>query len=213
MLKLAMDNILLNPNTTGLLLSALENFSSFVVVDHEAKIIYINENYSKILGIDRRSAIGRSVEDIIPNTRLHIVTQNGKEEIGEIMNFFDHSTGKEITLVCNRIPIWRDGKLIGAIGNTTIKDIDIFTHLYEEIETIKRENLQYKEKLDTLQSSPFENMIGSSKAFLELKQLLLDYADSNLSMLLTGETGVGKELVAKAIHHLSKRSLDRKSVV
>jgi PAS domain S-box-containing protein len=205
-----MDPIPLNPDTVNLLLSALENFSSFVVVDHNGKIIFMNENYARILGIDRQTAIGKSVEDVIPNTRLHVVIQSGREEIGEIMNFFDHSIGKEITLVCNRIPIWKNGQLIGAIGNTTIKDIDIITNLYEEIKAIKRENLQFRAKLNTLQSNlnPFGNMVGSSRAFLELKQSLLDYADSNLAILLTGETGVGKELVAKAVHNLSKRSLN-----
>jgi PAS domain S-box-containing protein len=205
-----MDNILFNPDTANLVLSALENFPSFVVVDHKGNVIYINENYTKILGIERQDAIGKSVEDIIPNTRLHIVLKTGQEEIGEIMNFYDHHAGKNISLVCNRIPIWKDGQLMGAIGNTTIKDIDVVTTLYDEIKAIKWENRQYKAKLDTLQNSlnPFENLIGASGVFLEMKQNILDYADSNLAMLITGETGVGKELVAKAIHHLSSRSLN-----
>jgi transcriptional regulator with PAS, ATPase and Fis domain len=181
-----------------------------VVIDHEAKIVYMNENYTNILGIAKQDAIGKDVELVIPNTRLHIVVRNGKEEIGEIMKFFDHGAGKDITLVCNRIPIWQDGKVIGAIGNTTIKDLDIVSTLYEEIKTIKLENMQYRAKLDTLQNSinPLENIVGFSGAVLELKKNILDYADSNLSMLLTGETGVGKELVAKAIHHLSRRALN-----
>jgi PAS domain S-box-containing protein len=210
MIKFNMNNIMLNPLTGNLLLAALENFPSFVVVDHEAKIVYMNENYTNILGITRQDAIGRNVEEVIPNTRLRLVIQNGREEIGEIMKFFDHGAGKNITLVCNRIPIWKDGKIIGAIGNTTIKDLDIVSTLYEEIKAIKLENMQYKAKLDTLRHSinPLENLVGFSKAFLELKKDIFDYADSNLSMLLTGETGVGKELVAKAIHHLSKRALN-----
>jgi PAS domain S-box-containing protein len=205
-----MNDVMLNPITRNLLLAALENFSSFVVVDHEARIVYMNENYTNILGIIQQDAIGKNVEEVIPNTRLHIVIQNGKEEIGEIMNFFDHGTGKNITLVCNRIPIWQEGKIIGALGNTTIKDLDIVTTLYEEIKTIKSENMQYKAKLDTLRRSlnPLENLVGFSRALLELKKNIFNYADSNLAMLLVGETGVGKELVAKAIHHLSRRSMN-----
>lgn len=200
---------MLNPATAGLLLSALENFPSFVVINREGKIVYMNENYTKILGITKQDAIGKPVIDIIPNTRLHIVMQSGREEIGEIMQFYDHGAGKDITLVCNRIPIWKNGKLIGAIGNTTIKDIDIVTTLYDEIKAIKLENLRYKARLKAQSGlSPLENLIGSSKVFLEVKKNILDYADTNLAILLTGETGVGKELVAKAIHHLSRRSLN-----
>ena len=205
----SMETIFQNPATAGLLFSALENFPSFVVIDHEGKVVYINENYTKILGITRQDAIGKRVEDVIPNTRLRIVIQSGREEIGEVMRFFDHSVGKEITLVCNRIPILKDGKIVGCIGNTTIKDLDIVSVLYDEIKAIKLENLHFRAKLNTLQKgfNLDDDIVGYSEALLSVKQNIANYADTDLNMLITGETGVGKELVAKAIHSLSGRSM------
>ena len=46
---------------------------------------------------------------------------------------------------------------------------------------------------------------GHSPALLEIKQIISDYAASDLPILITGETGVGKELFAKAIHEMSPR--------
>ena len=48
-------------------------------------------------------------------------------------------------------------------------------------------------------------IIGHSPALLEIKQTISDYAASDLPILITGETGVGKELFAKAIHEMSPR--------
>ncbi|MFV0444429.1 MAG: sigma-54 interaction domain-containing protein [Planctomycetaceae bacterium] len=53
---------------------------------------------------------------------------------------------------------------------------------------------------------PFEGMIGCSAAMQEVYQLVRKIADSSATVLLLGETGTGKELVAKAVHALSERS-------
>ena len=51
----------------------------------------------------------------------------------------------------------------------------------------------------------FEDIIGQSDAMQELFQLIPEVADSDASVLLMGETGTGKELIAKAIHARSRR--------
>jgi transcriptional regulator with GAF, ATPase, and Fis domain len=48
-------------------------------------------------------------------------------------------------------------------------------------------------------------MIGSSKAMKELHEKIAKIADSRSTVLIRGETGVGKELVARSIHHISPR--------
>ena len=54
---------------------------------------------------------------------------------------------------------------------------------------------------------PLDRVIGKSCTIREVKQTISDYADSNLTFLITGETGVGKEVFARAIHQSSGRSL------
>ncbi|MBW2041125.1 MAG: sigma-54-dependent Fis family transcriptional regulator [Deltaproteobacteria bacterium] len=58
--------------------------------------------------------------------------------------------------------------------------------------------------LDTM--TRFDNIIGQSKAMVDIFELIPEVAESEASVLITGETGTGKELIAKAIHAKSKRN-------
>ncbi len=194
----------------GLLKQALEAFPNFIVVDAEGIIVYMNNIYARLLGIRQDDAIGKHVSKVIPNTRMDIIVKTGVAEYGSIMKFYDHEKKEYVTLVCNRIPMFSDGKIIGAVAATTLNNIFEVDMLYSEIERMKQENRNMEEKLNSykMNSSPLENIIGTSEAIKEIKKYIVDYAKSNLPILLTGETGVGKEVFANAIHQSSNRFLN-----
>lgn len=191
-----------------LLLEALETFPNFVVIDSNERVVYLNENYARLLGTTARLAIGRPVAEVIPNTRLPLVLRSGKEEMGSVMTLYDHTTGQDISVVCNRIPIRRDGRIVGAVAATTISDLLDVARLNEEIKAIRSENQRYKAELEQMKSAlnPLNQVVGQSPAIRQLKESIADYADSGLTVLLTGETGVGKEVFARAVHQLSPRA-------
>src|SRR4029078_4705061 len=55
----------------------------------------------------------------------------------------------------------------------------------------------------------FQGIVGKSRAMAKLFQLLEMVAGTNSTILITGETGTGKEVVARAIHHNSPRRMNR----
>ena len=63
-----------------LLLDALETFPNFVIIDKNAKIVYLNDSYANLLGISQEHAIGQPVVDIIPGTRMAEILKTGKPE-------------------------------------------------------------------------------------------------------------------------------------
>lgn len=81
---------------------------------------------------------------------------------------------------------------IKVIVERALKDIS----LKKEVKILKE---QLKEKYN------FENIIGKSKKMLEIFNIIRQVADTDASILITGETGVGKELIARAIHYNSRR--------
>lgn len=72
-------------------------------------------------------------------------------------------------------------------------------------ERLQRENVALREETD--QASMFGEIVGTSAALQRVLSLVSKVAPTNASVLITGETGTGKELVARAIHRRSQRSL------
>jgi anaerobic nitric oxide reductase transcription regulator len=122
---------------------------------------------------------------------------------------------------CMGVPLYLEGKLIGAVTLDSIlpgvfDDIDaraleiIGTMAAMTLNTaILMEQLENKSQhaqhvLKVLSEQTLE-MIGQSKAIQELKQSIDLVAQSDFAILIEGETGVGKELVARALHEHSSR--------
>ena len=71
---------------------------------------------------------------------------------------------------------------------------------------IERKNLANEKNVLLQQLSENYTMIGNSPEFRKVLQSIARFADTDLKILITGETGTGKELVARALHHNSKRN-------
>jgi DNA-binding NtrC family response regulator len=71
------------------------------------------------------------------------------------------------------------------------------------LQTLAMENLILKDRMASM--TRFENLVGQSPPMLRLFETIVDVAQSDATVLITGETGTGKELVARAIHAQSPR--------
>ena len=71
-------------------------------------------------------------------------------------------------------------------------------------EKVQRENVALREEID--KASMFEEIVGSSEALRKVLSQVAKVAPTDSTVLLTGETGTGKELIARAIHKRSRRS-------
>ncbi len=73
-----------------------------------------------------------------------------------------------------------------------------------QIWRLEQENQRLKDQIQF--KFGFDQMIGNASPMLNLKRMILQVAHSDASILVQGETGTGKELVARAIHHHSTRN-------
>src|SRR4029450_298492 len=88
--------------------------------------------------------------------------------------------------------------------------IDELLHVLDsalEQRRLKSENAYLRAQLE--EKYRFEGLVGKSRAMTHLVQLLETVATTSSTILITGETGTGKEVVARAIHHNSPRRLHR----
>ncbi len=181
----------------------LEALSGAIVVDAHGRIVYLNKKYAQILSVDRNTVMGEPVEKIIPHTRMPFVLKSGKEEIGSI---FELKNGG--TIVCNRIPIYNEDKVIGAVSFTTFTKMDELTTFMRQIQRLNTEIDMYKKELCKLQGAKYsiEQIIGKAPAIQKLKELAPKVAQTKSTVLISGETGTGKEFFSQAIHQLSPRN-------
>ncbi len=173
-----------------------------VITDNDGKIIFLSENYQELLGVTDEEYIGKPIRDIIPNSEIPHVLETEKEDIGHL---FTLKNGK--TVVCNRIPIMDKDKIIGVISSATFYKLDEVSILNQQIKKLQEENINYKKQISELSSKRYSinSIIGDSLPIMAIKETIKRFAESDLTFLITGETGTGKEVFANAIHELSKR--------
>lgn len=175
-------------------------FNWVVVVDPEGRVILLNKAYCDFLGVNQQEAIGKHVTEVIENTRMHIVVKTKKEEIGEFQKI------KGNIMVANRIPIFKNGKLIGAVGTVVFKDLVEMESYVHRVQDMEKELSFYREELKKVTTGyTLEDIIGDSPAIEYVKEMVRKVANTKSNVLLEGESGTGKELVAQSIHHLSPR--------
>ncbi len=183
-------------------------YEGVTVVDRDSVLRYLSPVHERFFGHSRGDAVGQPVQDVIENTRLHIVAKSGTAEIGQVQEM------RDVTRVVNRIPILRDGHLVGAIGRVLFKAPEEVHELSRQISSLRAEVDYYKKELAGLRHRAFglDEIVGESDAIRQLKEDIRKVAPLDVPVFISGESGSGKELVAHAIHNLSRR-VERPMVV
>jgi transcriptional regulator with PAS, ATPase and Fis domain len=179
-----------------------------LLVDRDARVVWVNEQYKRFLpalGYARvEDFVGHPVSEVVQNTQMHRVLETGKPILIDLLS------NKAGTFGVTRIPL-RDeqGKVIGALGivlfdhpETNLQPlIHKFARLQRDLDDARRELATQRRSKYTLAS-----FVGTSPAAVEVKRQARKAAQSSSPVLLLGETGTGKELLAHAIHAASARS-------
>ncbi|WP_298439650.1 sigma 54-interacting transcriptional regulator [Geobacter sp.] len=178
-------------------------YEGLIITDADGIILKINEAYARFLGLRVEEMVGRHVTEVIENTRMHIVARSGVPEIAQIQEI----RGRE--MVCSRIPIFEDGKVVAVVGKVMFQDVADLFAMTDKFKKLKSELEYYKSELSKRLSVKysFNHIVGTSKELEWVKELGRRVARSNTTVLLKGESGTGKELFAHAIHIESHRAL------
>jgi len=174
-------------------------YQGMVLVDKNGRII--KWGYEKLLGIKEEEVIGKPVEEVIENTRLHIVLKTGEKELCDVQRV----QGRD--MLANRIPIIKDGEVIGAAGTVLFRSIEEIRSMAKKLEALEKTVSKYKNEISKMYRAryTFDSIIGQNKQMLELKELAAKAAVTDSTVLIQGESGTGKEYFAHAIHNASNR--------
>jgi transcriptional regulator with PAS, ATPase and Fis domain len=170
-----------------------------IAVDEHCNILLISDAYRTLINIPEGiDPVGRPVEQFLPTTQLPRVVKSGKPSFVDLMQI------EQQWCVVTRLPIKNpEQKTIGAIGFVFYDDLDSLQPLFDKFARLKRKFEE--EKILRPSRYALEDMLGSAPATQQLRRQALRAAQLDTTLLLLGETGTGKELLAQGIHHASTR--------
>ena len=175
-----------------------------IAVNRQARIVWINDKYAEKVGIsDPRSVLGQEIEQVLPASKLREVVESGQPSMLDLMAF-----GSE-HFVVTRIPLRdEDGTLVGALGFVLFDRARHLQPLMAKYDRLQNQLLATQHELAKARRARYTiaGFIGSSAAAAEVKRLARRAAQLDATVLLRGETGTGKELLAQGIHNLSPRA-------
>ncbi|MBW2112275.1 MAG: sigma 54-interacting transcriptional regulator [Deltaproteobacteria bacterium] len=178
-------------------------YSGIIFCDTNCNIVFMNHVYAELLGVDRNEAVGKSIYEFFPDSRLPFVMRTGKPELGQ-----QCSLRGEIPFLVNRIPIKRGNETIGIILQSIFRDYASFKELVARLNLLETKVKSYRRELNSLLSArySFDDIVGKSPTISQARTICAKYAGTDAPILILGATGTGKELFAHAIHTASTRA-------
>jgi transcriptional regulator with PAS, ATPase and Fis domain len=183
-----------------------ESFEQFyehaIAVDKACCVTWISESYYRFLKL-KTSPIGQHISSIIPGSYLPDVIASG------VPIFLDLLYLTNQWLVVSVIPLQdEDGNIVGGFGFVASESIDRINPLLTKYNKLQQQLHDARNKLALERNSRYHlsQIIGRSEALQAVRKQVRQAARFDISVLLTGETGTGKELFAHALHDLSARN-------
>ncbi|HBV87455.1 MAG TPA: sigma-54-dependent Fis family transcriptional regulator [Desulfosporosinus sp.] len=170
------------------------------VVTNDGTVSHWNSKAQEMYTIPEKAIVGRPIADFFE--RKDLATLGILDEGRPIRQAY-HRPRPETHVQINASPVIYEGKIVGAIS--TEQDITQVVRLNEELSQASSQLRDLKQKTNP-SDDPFSRIIGKSRSILRTKFFARKVASSEATILITGESGVGKELFAQAIHKDSPRT-------
>ena len=192
--------MLVEVNSRTFFSDIINNFTDGVVaIDSTGLIFFANAAYEHILKIEISKIIGRYIQIVEPNSDIEQVLTT-KQAITD-KEVFIKSIKKYVRV--NIRPLYINGDFFGAYS--IFSDITDQVSLRHEVKRITELAHDFERRAKNQNEDAFLKIIGEDKQILQLIEQTLIVAKTEVPILITGESGVGKELFMDLAHLYGSR--------
>ncbi len=180
------------------------SYDGITITDGKGYTLKVNQACERITGIRAREEVGRHMKDLVSSgfysESVVLKVLKHRKQISILQTA---RNGKEIMVTGT--PIMKNDEIVRVIVN--VRDLSELTDLKNELEDIRQKNNKYKSELQYLRqnSARSDGMVVQSKEMEKVVELAGLIAPVDTTVLIQGESGVGKEVIARLIHDRSKR--------
>jgi len=172
------------------------------LLDKDGSYLYVSKPWEDFSGCSFEQAMGKKVWEIITDTHAKVALETG--QVLRARPVVKNNTPMFTTY----IPLKDEkGRVKGLFLYVVVNGIPNAQELLQQTETMRDELDFYRQELSRERGARYQldNIIGKSEAITRLKTQIVQASKSTSTVLIEGETGSGKELIAHAIHSMSAR--------
>jgi len=181
------------------------SYDGLYITDGEANTLRVNQAYERISGLKREDLIGRNMRDLVQEGVLDRSVTLEVLRLREPVTIMQDIAGDKHVIVTGNPFFDKNGDI--SLVVTNVRDITELNQLHLELEETRKISSRYQEELEQLQKLEFASheLIAKSDAFRATLKQAVKVSQVDATVLITGESGVGKSLLARLIHKMSQR--------
>lgn len=176
---------------------------SCTVIDREQNVLYWTKGAESIFSVSGKNIIGQPITNFFKEDQLEILhtLQHGKSVYQQ-----QHFPREDLVVMINSKPVILNDQTIGAVVSET--DITHVKKLNEELHITSEKLLNLEKKMNTngLAYDPFTLIRGNSPQLKKVLEKVKKVTKTETNILIYGESGVGKELFARAVHAIREKA-------
>ncbi|MGW6383550.1 sigma-54 interaction domain-containing protein [Peribacillus butanolivorans] len=205
-----LDNLLVDAHETEKLNRSLDaiienSYDGIYITDQNGITLYTNSAIERITGIPKEYYIGKSVDQLIKRGILNTSVTHKVVKLRRTVSVVqDNFAGKE-TLITGSPVFNEEGEIEQVVTN--IRDLSDLNELMHELTKVNELNNQYKQEIEKLRKiTSQDGIVFVSDKMKMIYEIAERISDIDATVLILGETGVGKDVLARNIYNRSIRS-------
>lgn len=185
----------------------VNSLEGLVVTDTEGRFVFASHKWEELTGLKLADVKGIPTYKVTPETRVGKCIETKQPLFGEVVHV-PSKEGGEVPMVSYYTPLFDGEEFVGCATVCASQGMSEVLDVSSKVESMMSELHYFRKQLAKEQGAKYtiDNIAGSSIKMQEMKAAIRRCARTASTVIIQGETGTGKELVAHSIHTLSSRS-------